>query len=86
MSPNQTGDYVPLGKWDKHCVFLKLLSDFPVSLLMCNMFVVTLTPCKSHCYFFTYLPCKKYRPSKSKRTYIFETVISCMHNNYSTKT
>jgi len=37
---------------------------------MFNMFVVTLAPFKSHCYFFfIYLPCKKYRSSKSKLTY-----------------
>jgi len=29
-----------------------LVSDFPVSLLMSNMFVVALVPFKSHCYFF----------------------------------
>ena len=48
---------------------------------MFNMFVVALAPFKSHCYFFIYLPCKKYRSSKSKRTYltyILKTVISCI--------
>jgi len=36
---------------------------------MFNMFVVTLAPSKSHCYFFIYLPCKKYRSTKSNLTY-----------------
>jgi len=31
--------------------FLKLLSDFPVSLLIFNTFMVALVPFKSHCYF-----------------------------------
>jgi len=34
------------------------------------MFVVALSPSMSHYYFFIYLPCKKYRSSKSKLTYI----------------
>ena len=53
------------------------------------MFVVALVTFKSHCYFLKiYLPCKKYRSSKSKRWQVdlldlfFETVISCIpiHN------
>jgi len=52
---------------------------------MFNMFVVTLAPFKSHCYFLKiYLPCKKYRSIKSKRLQadlldlFFKTVILCM--------
>jgi len=43
---------------------------------MFNMFVVALVPFKSSCYFFIYLPCKKYRTSPLDL--YFETVISCM--------
>ena len=43
------------------------------------MFVVALSPSMSHYYFFIYLPCKKYRSSKSKLTYISKPWYRVLH-------
>jgi len=52
MSPNQSDDCTHGLVNAINIVCYSLLSDFPVSLLMFNMFVVALVPIKLHCYFY----------------------------------